>query len=189
MIYFKLRSALLSSLASALTVPGLFRTRHLYNAKGDLYMARWQVIGQHPMNKDGTEDTSRVTPGSRILSLVTFGKVHAIRVHRIMMCDADRDLHNHPFEFWSLILRGWYKEDIPAAGGGKLLTLSRYIVAGTWNKAWAGDYHRIDGVSPGGVYTLFFMGKNNDNWGFLHDGQFVKSKEYFRLYWKGEHKC
>ncbi|KKI24516.1 hypothetical protein WX98_19415 [Pseudomonas syringae pv. persicae] len=39
-------------------------------------------------------------------------------------------------------------------------------------------YHRIDEVSPGGVYTLFITSRWKGDWGFLVNGVKVAWREY-----------
>lgn len=41
-----------------------------------------------------------------------------------------------------------------------------------------GEYHRIDEVSPGGVYTLFITSKWRGDWGFLVNGVKVPWRTY-----------
>lgn len=41
-----------------------------------------------------------------------------------------------------------------------------------------GEYHRIDSVSNGGVFTLFISGPYQGTWGFLVDGIKVPWKKY-----------
>lgn len=57
---------------------------------GSLYMRRFRLMGYH----------------SRLPTL--FGR--NVMVHRIIRPDGDRDPHDHPWGFWSLILWGGYNE-------------------------------------------------------------------------------
>ena len=41
-----------------------------------------------------------------------------------------------------------------------------------------GEYHRIDQVSPGGVYTLFITSNWRGDWGFLVNGVKVPWRTY-----------
>ncbi|MCY1366499.1 hypothetical protein D9M68_598680 [compost metagenome] len=41
-----------------------------------------------------------------------------------------------------------------------------------------GEYHRIDQVSPGGVFTLFITSRWQGEWGFLVNGRKVRWREY-----------
>ena len=155
------------ALAWAFTIPAvsLWMQRevygHLFNSQG-MYMARWAVI------RTGTR-------ASKVLSYLTKGKYDHVRLHWILQPDADRELHNHPFKYRTFILQGWYTEEI----GGLLLPASRKVERG--DTADGGGYHRISRVSPDGVFTLFFMGGDTGEWGFLVDGNHVTSKEFFKL--------
>jgi hypothetical protein len=112
------------------------------------------------------------------------GGTHA-RVHRIMRPDHDRDLHNHPFDYRTFVLDGWYIEVYLDAHG---VERSRTISAGQTAYS-SGTFHRIAAVSPGGVTTLFVMGPDSGRWWFRKelpaDGvrrrfKFVESHEYFK---------
>lgn len=129
---------------------------HLYN-KGDLYMARWSVV-------------ARGTLASKVLLALT-GYDH-VRLHWIRQPDRDRELHNHPFKYRTFVLRGWYAEQRPGVGA---------TVNQTGSSVTGEGYHRIATVSPDGVWTLFFMGKDKGEWGFLVDGKHMPSREFFEL--------
>ena len=146
--------------------------RHLYAADGSIYMHRWNVVGEFKLDAQGKDILGTRSVASRVLSAVTGGRYHAIRLHCIVSADRDRDLHNHPFDFDSLILAGWYFEHV--IDGFKI------NMEGSWNHGRAGTFHRIGVVPAGGVWTLFFMTKNSNDWGFLVDGEFVKSAAYLR---------
>ena len=146
--------------------------RHLYGADGSIYMHRWNVVGEFKLDAQGKDILGTRSVASRVLSAVTGGRYHAIRLHCIVNADRDRDLHNHPFDFDSLILAGWYFENV--IDGFKI------NMEGYWNHGRAGTFHRIAVVPAGGVWTLFFMTKNSNDWGFLVDGEFVKSTTYLQ---------
>lgn len=137
---------------------------HLYDTKGNLYMARWALI------RTGTK-------ASKWLSRLTFGRYDHVRLHQIMQPDADRERHNHPFNYRTFILLGWYVEEVIENGKPKLRVLGRGNTVATKNS----HFHRIDRVSDYGVTTLFFMGKDNGRWGFDVDGAFIESRKFFKL--------
>jgi len=155
------------ALAWAFTIPAVSQWLrrdvygHLFNRQG-LYMARWAVI------RTGTR-------ASKVLSYLTNGKYDHVRLHWICQPDSDRELHNHPFKYRTFILHGGYVEQI----GGLMLPAWRTVTAG--DTADGGGYHRIASVTPGGVFTLFLMGGDTGEWGFLVDGKHVTSKEFFKL--------
>lgn len=137
---------------------------HLYNTEGDLYMGRWSVVAGGSI-------------ASRCLSLCTRGKYDHVRLHWIRRADADRELHNHPFNYRTFILQGGYREEyLP---DGTMISLARSLNSGDTVESPLGHYHRITRVWQGGVWTLFCMGKDNGGWGFLVDGKHMPSREFF----------
>lgn len=159
---------------------------HLYSATGELYMGRWSIIEQ----------------GSRageVLSFLTRGRYNHCRLHWIRKADRDRELHDHPFNYCTFVLNGWYTEQyIPhdrlnasymrlwqgstkCLNGTSEMEQFRTISAGGYMQAEVGQFHRIASVSEDGVWTLFFMGQDTGKWGFLVDGRWMRSSQFFRL--------
>lgn len=99
----------------------------------------------------------------------------AVRIHHILRRDNDRHMHNHPWEFRSVILSGWYVEEYLDDLGNLQERTHR---AGSTYFSPKGYYHRIKEVSPGGVRTLFITFKRNESWGFLVDGEHILSDVY-----------
>lgn len=84
----------------------------------------------------------------------------AIRIHKIQRADADPYLHDHPWDWRTIILFGSYvEEDV----FGNKVTRS----AGDTKGSNAETFHRVDSVSPGGVWTMFITGRRRNNWGFM----------------------
>jgi hypothetical protein len=162
---------------------------HLYNTEGELYMGRWVLV----------ERGSRV---SKLLSWLSGGRYDHVRVHWIGQPDRDRELHDHPFNYRTFVLAGWYIEEyIPAdtlitgpslrawqgSTDGLLpdetqrATIRRTVRPGMSAAAPLGQFHRIAEVSKGGVWTLFCMGTDHGKWGFLVNGRWVRSHSFFKL--------
>ncbi len=92
------------------------------------------------------------------------------RINHIMRADLDPFLHDHPFDWRTIILKGWYVEE---------------DVFGNFHRRDAGytaenkaeTFYRIHEVSPGGVWTLFITGPRymrgveRNHWGFITDGR------------------
>lgn len=115
----------------------------------------------------------------------------AARVHQILRSDEDRHLHNHPWPYISIVLRGGYWEVTPA-------TIGKLNGGGTYwieNRRWRGpgsiafrrasSWHRIEVPDGGDCWTLFITGpKRRDHdpqhssWGFLVDGRKVPADVY-----------
>lgn len=96
----------------------------------------------------------------------------SIRVHHILRRDEGRHLHDHPWNARTVILRGGYIENrgdvMHARLAGETATLQH------------NEFHEITHVTPGGVWTMFIMGRYRGRWGFLVDGRKVDFKEYLR---------
>lgn len=95
----------------------------------------------------------------------------SIKLHRIYRPDQQRDLHTHPWNFLSIVLRGSYIENTPA--GLKRCRL--------WNWKWAEDSHSIRECSRSPVWTLVFTGRRRRVWGFIVDGKEIPWNEYEKL--------
>lgn len=103
----------------------------------------------------------------------------SIRVHHIMRADQDKHMHSHPCESRTIILQGWYFEEMPRPNGKGRRSHCRD--AGYTGKLMPGTYHRISCVSLEGAWTLFFTwNAAPDDWGFLVDGKHVPHEEYLR---------
>lgn len=102
----------------------------------------------------------------------------SILFHRINRPDNQRELHDHPWSFFSIVLRGWYGENVPRPGGGQQYKKRRW-----WNFKRAESRHSIRFVSRKPVVTLVFTGPRRRKWGFWVDGgtRFVPFDEYERL--------
>jgi hypothetical protein len=103
----------------------------------------------------------------------------SIRIHHILREDDARDLHDHPWNARTIILKGWYVERrrVKSSHGG-YFTDDFVREAGDTATINFGEYHAIDAVSPGGVWTLFIAGDYLGTWGFLVNGVKVPWREY-----------
>lgn len=103
----------------------------------------------------------------------------AVRVHHILRADDARDLHDHPWNARTIILKGWYAERRITALVHDSVVVQQYLrETGDTQSINFGEYHSIDGVSQGGVYTLFFTWDYVGMWGFLVDGVKVPWQQY-----------
>src|SRR5215472_16418100 len=113
-----------------------FNSRFLIGKPGNPMMERWRLI-QTPL----------------------FG----IYVHRIYREDLDPVPHDHPWRFWSLVLRGGYIEHLhERPGNGQM----RWVRHGRWSlhQFPLHHAHRIISVRPKTV-TLVLVGRKVRNWG------------------------
>jgi hypothetical protein len=118
-----------------------FNSRFLIGKPGNPMMERWRLI-QTPL----------------------FG----IYVHRIYREDLDPVPHDHPWRFWSLVLRGGYAEeyhpDVREIGESRHQAFGK-ICARRAHHFPLGAAHRIVHVEPGTV-TLVLVGRKLRTWGF-----------------------
>jgi hypothetical protein len=108
----------------------------------------------------------------------------AIYLHDIHEADADRDPHNHPWTFWSMVLRGSYTEQLHTVP---------YVHLDTWRINHWGRFslhrmgretaHRITEAEPG-LKTLVITGRRRSSWGFFTQpwGGFVDWRDYEQEY-------
>jgi hypothetical protein len=139
-----------------------YRKGHLRHADGALYMGRYCLFE------------------SRWLSA---------RVHYLATADLDRHLHDHPWNFVSLVLRGGYMEARPVSlepcferGLERALDYvesSRVTtrVCGSVAFRRATDRHRISSVLPH-TWSLFVYGPALQWWGFYTPQGKIHWKDY-----------
>lgn len=90
-------------------------------------------------------------------NLLTIGKLK-IRLHKILSADGTPYLHNHPFVFISIILKGKYTEQLLV--GNKIIERTYKFGSIIFRKS--NQYHRIK--SADNCKTLFFSFYNKNNW-------------------------
>ncbi len=124
----------------------------------NVYMWRWWLFNPYRKDADGNVLPAR------------FPWLPSVRLHKIERPDSDRHLHDHPWDARTIILRGRYVE--------QRLDATRVRDAGYTGTLKFGEYHRIEAVSRGGVWTLFFTWRKQGTWGFLVDGKKVPYRKY-----------
>ena len=133
--------------------------RFVIGPESDPYMTRWRLIE---------------TPW--------FG----VFFHRILRDDADRHLHDHPWPFVSLILRGGYFEEQPVTTSVVLPGEDDQLrlIAKAWKRPlsiiWhaATDLHRIELRNGRPAWTLVFIGRRCREWGFQTEEGWIDWKTY-----------
>jgi hypothetical protein len=117
----------------------------IYGKDGSLYMERWWLFNPYwPVE------------GLQQFAWLPF----SIRVHHIVRPDADRHLHDHPWNARTIILHGEYTEQRDD---------NRYYrrQQGDTARLRFGEFHSIRYVDPHrGAYTLFITGVKRGTWGF-----------------------
>lgn len=110
----------------------------------------------------------------RIIQTPWFG----IYLHDIHEPDADRDPHNHPWSFVSIVLRGHYVERLYEDPNSDIFH-SRLHARMRWSlhKMGRTSAHRIIEAAPG-LKTLILVGPRRSNWGFFTENGYVPWQEY-----------
>jgi len=89
-------------------------------------------------------------------------------LHKFLKGDPD-DVHDHPWPYATLILKGGYYEWIPEfnSTGIKIGEVRHWRGPGHFRTCSASSYHRIE-LDPGvTAWTLFMPGPHTREWGFL----------------------
>jgi len=116
-----------------------------------------------------------------------------VTMHKIKKSD-DPIFHDHPWDFITVILKGGYWEHTPVFNkdGKKIAEFSAWRGPGSVIKRKATDYHWLElDQSVGPATTLFFMGSQQRDWGFLVDKHNSKTRwiqwEYYLNNYKEYH--
>jgi hypothetical protein len=100
-------------------------------------------------------------------------------LHKFLKSDPD-DLHDHPWPYFTLILRGGYWEWVPQfnSKGEKFGEISIWRSPGHFRFCKASSYHRIELDPTVTCWTLFCPGPQQKDWGFMSKGQWVQWEQY-----------
>ncbi len=97
----------------------------------------------------------------------------SIWLHAIYKADKDKHLHNHPWDFRSVVLKGSYIEETESG------MITQY--PGKVNKRNGEDFHKIKKLLSPVVWTLFIVSKTKREWGYKVDGNFIDHIKYREL--------
>lgn len=138
--------------------------------KGNDYGQRWSIWQVFNIPEPSGERT--YLKRLRIVQTPWFG----LYVHWIYLPDNDRDPHDHPWNFTSMVLRGGYTE---------VLHTSRDDCAMHEHRRWS--IHRMPTHLAHGIVrlqprtiTLIFTGRRSRDWGFWTEDGWVPWREYDR---------
>lgn len=97
----------------------------------------------------------------------------SIWLHGIYAADEDKHLHNHPWDFKSMVLKGSYIEE----------TQHGFITQKPlkFNSRNGNSFHKIHKLLTPVVYTIFFVTKQKRQWGYLVDGDFIDNETYRKM--------
>lgn len=110
------------------------------------------------------------------------GARFGVYVHQFFRPDADRDVHDHPWWFGTLVLRGGYLEQLAEdPAGDESGDRERWSRRGSAHRMPRSSAHRIVHVLPE-TWTLLLVGPKMQGWGFyVRDeiaSKFVPWREY-----------
>lgn len=104
-----------------------------------------------------------------------------IFLHKFLKSDPD-DVHDHPWPYATLILKGGYWEWIPEfnAAGKKIGEVRKWRGPGHFRISSATSYHRVELGNDVECWTLFMPGPKQREWGFLVRDQWVQWEQYLK---------
>ena len=100
-------------------------------------------------------------------------------LHRFLKSDPD-DVHDHPWPYATLILKGGYYEWLPQfnSKGEKIGELQVWRGPGHFRVCSATSYHRIELDPSVECWSLFMPGPQQREWGFLSKGKWIQHEQY-----------
>ena len=104
-----------------------------------------------------------------------------IFLHHFLKGDPD-DVHDHPWPYATLILKGGYYEWVPQFDRqGKMLNeIAIWRGPGSFRVCGANSYHRIELDPSVDCWTLFMPGPQKREWGFLVNNKWIQNEQYLQ---------
>ncbi len=102
-------------------------------------------------------------------------------LHKFHKGDPD-DVHDHPWPYATLILKGGYWEWIPQfnSQGVKVCEIAKWRKPGHFRICSANSFHRIE-IDPNvECWTLFMPGPQKREWGFLVNNKWIPNELYLQ---------
>lgn len=133
-----------------------------FHLKG--YMNRWWLEREGELNAEGAPTGP------------------AKRIHEILRSDADRHLHDHPWDYTTVILAGGYWEERPADPLHPTVErVIEWMAPGRILRRQAESAHRL--ILPDGATctTLFATGPRRRDWGFHTEAGWVHWRQYLNI--------
>lgn len=100
-------------------------------------------------------------------------------LHKFLKSDPD-DLHDHPWPYATMILKGGYWEWVPQFNpkGDKIGEIAKWRAPGHIRICTAKSFHRIELDPAVTCWTLFMPGPQQREWGFMRKGEWIQHEEY-----------
>ena len=104
-----------------------------------------------------------------------------IFLHKFLKGDPD-DVHDHPWSYATLILKGGYYEWIPQFNeiGELSCEVRKWRGLGHFRICSPNSYHRIELKEGVTAWTLFMPGPQKRDWGFLVKNRWVQHEQYMK---------
>lgn len=102
----------------------------------------------------------------------------SIRLHHWLSSDDQRNFHDHPWWFFTIVLKGSYTDISP--NKSERMTVGKFAFRRALHR------HTVK-VDKGGCWTLLITGPEKRIWGFWVNGKFRKRNKYFYMF--GDHPC
>lgn len=100
-----------------------------------------------------------------------------VYIHKIARSDEEADAHNHPWKFWSLILKGGYTERLWDNWAAGMTEVRRGLGSIAFRSTLA--FHKITLHEGKPAWTLVVTGaRRPDLWGYNTDRGFVDNIQY-----------
>jgi hypothetical protein len=158
-------------------LPRIPRLRDLPNNETG---SRWAILRRVKVYETGNPDHLLITR-FRIITTPWFG----VMVHALETPDETRHLHNHPWPFVTMILRGGYDqlwapslEDAAKAVATGASPITKRMRAGSIGRMNRHQFHAIATLHRRPTWTLFMTGPRGGAWGFATADGFVDHDEY-----------
>ena len=102
-------------------------------------------------------------------------------LHKFLKSDTD-DVHDHPWPYATLILKGGYWEWIPHFDtvGRKTGEYQVWRGPGHFRISKANSFHRIELDPDITAWTLFMPGPKQRDWGFLVKNKWIQWEQYLK---------
>lgn len=105
-----------------------------------------------------------------------------LTLHKILLSD-DPVFHSHPWRFYgTIILKGGYYETVPLYDANGNVVSSKTFWRGpgyiTFRKGTSPHYLTLKEGTP--CTTLFLMGPQSNDWGFLVDNEWIHWENYIK---------
>ena len=102
-------------------------------------------------------------------------------LHKFLKGDPD-DVHDHPWPYATLILKGGYYEWVPNFDeqGIKVGERRFWRGPGHFRICRPESYHRIELADGITAWTLFMPGPHKRDWGFLVNNRWIQNEQYLK---------